>query len=195
MSLQLTSSHDWLDRLGRSRHALAVLFLLSMMETLFLPIPLEFVLIPWMLCHSDKKWSIAGAALGGNVTAAIGGYYLGFFFMDQWEPALINFFGDQSSYQELEKQLEEDGFMSILTIGISPIPFQIAFLAAGATGFPIYLFGLAAILSRGVRYFGLAVLVKLAGPSAIKVWKRYSTPIGILILGGVVLSLWLRLSS
>lgn len=194
MSPQLTSSRHWLNRLGRSGHALGLLFLLSAMETLFLPIPLEFILIPWMLCHPDRKWAIAGAALGGNLAAAIAGYYLGFFFMDQWGPALISFFGDQSSYVELEESLQEDGFMSILTIGISPIPFQIAFLAAGATGYPVYLFALAAMLSRGVRYFGLAALAHLAGPAAMKLWERYAAPIGILVLSGCALWLWRELS-
>jgi membrane protein YqaA with SNARE-associated domain len=194
MSSQLTSTRHWLNRLARSRHALGLLFLLSMMETLFLPVPLELVLIPWVLCHRDRKWAIAGAALGGNLTAAIAGYYLGFFFMDQWGATLISFFGDPASFEELKQSLQEDGFMTIVTIGFSPIPFQIAILAAGATGYPVLLFGLAAILSRGVRYFGLAVLVGIAGPAALNIWQRYALPIGVLMVGVIVIWWWLRLS-
>lgn len=194
-SFRITSTRDWLDRLGRSPHALGLLFVLSIMETLFLPIPLELVLIPWMLCHPDRKWVIASAALAGNLTAALSGYYLGFFLMEQWGPTLIDFFGDQASFEELKQSLQEDGFMTILTIGVSPLPFQIAMLAAGATGYPVLLFALAAAASRGVRYFGLAVLVGIAGPAAVRVWQRYALPLGILILAALGISLWIYLSA
>lgn len=193
--MRLTSSRDWLNRLVRSNHALALLFLLSMAETLVLPVPLELVLIPWMLCHPERKWTIAAVALAGNLTAAIGGYYLGFFFMDKWGPALIDFFGDQDTFEALKQELEEDGFLTIATIGLSPIPFQIAMLAAGATGYSVFLFALAAILARGVRYFGLAALVAIAGKAALDVWERYSKPIGIFILGAVGVWLWMQFSS
>lgn len=108
-SFQLTSARAWVNRLARSRHALTMLFALSMMETLILPVPLELVLIPWMLCHPERRWLIAASALAGNLTAALAGYYLGFFVMDLWGPEMINFFGDQNSYEELKAKLQEDG--------------------------------------------------------------------------------------
>lgn len=188
----LTSSRAWRHRLARSPHALGLLFLLSMLETWFLPVPLELVLIPWMLCHCDRRWAIAAAALGGNLTAALIGYYFGYFLMDHWGPELINFFGDQESFEQLKQNLEEDGFVTILTIGISPLPFQIAMLAAGATAYPVVLFLLAAMLSRGVRYFGLAFLVGLVGPRALEFWNRYSLPLGIGIAAALGGWLWMQ---
>ena len=65
---RLTSARAWLDRLDKSRHAMTLLFLASMMETLLIPIPIEVILIPWMLCHADRKWRIATVALAGNLT-------------------------------------------------------------------------------------------------------------------------------
>ncbi|MDO8860537.1 hypothetical protein Q6D67_02400 [Haliea sp. E1-2-M8] len=59
---ELSSSRAWLDRLDRSRHALWLLFAASMLETLIVPIPVEAILIPWMLCHPYRKWQIAGVA-------------------------------------------------------------------------------------------------------------------------------------
>lgn len=71
MPVKLTSARTWLDRLDRSRHALWLLFVASMMETLLVPIPIETILIPWMLCYPYRKWTIASVALGGNLTAAV----------------------------------------------------------------------------------------------------------------------------
>lgn len=191
---KLTSARAWVNRLARSRHALALLFVLSIMETLILPVPLELVLIPWMLCHPDRRWMIAASALAGNLTAALVGYYLGFFVMDLWGAELIDFFGDQETYEELKSNLEADGFVTILTIGLSPVPFQIAMLAAGATAYPVLLFGFAALLARGVRYFGLAALAGLIGLNAVKAWKRYALPLGMLILIVGCVSLWAKWS-
>ncbi len=78
--------------------------------------------------------------------------------------------------------------MAVLTIGIVPVPFQIAMLAAGASDYPYPLFLLAAMLGRGIRYFGLAVLVALMGDAALRLWKRHARTIGI--LGLVLFGLW-----
>ncbi len=194
-AVKLFSAKAWLDRLDQSRHALVLLFVASMLETLILPIPIEVILIPWMLCHPHRKWTIASVALAGNLTAAVLGYYLGVFAMDQWGDTLIGFFGSESAYQEFEARFEEDGFMAILAIGIVPIPFQIAMLAAGASGYPVLLFLLAAALARGGRYFGLALLVAVFGKSAMKLWERHSKPVGLVLLALLCIWVWFKLTS
>ncbi len=160
-----------------------------MAETLLVPIPIEVILIPWMLCHPERKWTVAGVALAGNLTAATLGYYFGVFAMDQWGDTLISFFGSQESYEQFQQRFSEDGFVAILSIGIIPVPFQIAMLAAGANGYPIALFLLAAMIGRGVRYFGLALLVAIAGEAATRFWDQYSKPLGALLL--VLAGAWL----
>lgn len=167
---------------------MTLLFLASMMETLLIPIPIEVILIPWMLCHADRKWRIATVALAGNLTAATLGYYLGMFAMDQWGDTLVGFFGGEAAYEEFDEQIREDGFMAILAIGIVPIPFQIAMLVAGASAYPIALFLAAACLARGTRYFGLALLIAVAGKSALDIWNRHAKPIGI--AGLVLFAVW-----
>lgn len=185
--LHLTSTRDWLERLNRSRHALWLLFGASMLETLLVPIPIEIILIPWMLCHPERKWTIAGVALAGNLTAASLGYLLGVSVMEQWGDQLVGLFGSQEAFEAFRAKLQEEGFMAVATIGITPVPFQIAMLAAGASGYPYPHFLLAAMLGRGLRYFGLAVLVALAGNAALGLWERHSRKIGLalLILCGV----------
>ncbi len=184
----LTSARAWLDRLDRSRHAMLLLFLASMMETLLIPIPIEVILIPWMLCHPHRKWRIAAVALAGNLAAATLGYYLGVFAMDQWGDTLVAMFGGQEAYDAFDQQFRQEGFKAILAIGIIPIPFQIAMLVAGASGYPIALFLAAACAARGLRYFGLALLIKVAGKAALDLWNRHAKPIGI--IGLVLFAVW-----
>ncbi|MFT6430695.1 MAG: hypothetical protein ACJAXR_002986 [Halopseudomonas sp.] len=48
--------------------------------------------------------------------------------------ALIALFGSAETYQSFAEQIHTDGFASILAVGVTPTPLQIAMLAAGATG-------------------------------------------------------------
>lgn len=185
----LVSSTVWLNRLAESNHAYWLLFLASMLETLLIPIPIEIIIIPWMLTHPDKKWRIAAVALAGNLTAATLGFWLGSLAMDQWGDTLISFFGGQQAYDSFQTRFEEQGFLAILAIGITPVPFQIAMLVAGASNYPFPLFLAAACIARGVRYFGLALLVRIFGDAATRIWKKHSRKVGALLL--VLLLAWL----
>lgn len=185
----LASATAWLNRLSESRHAYWLLFVASMLETLLVPIPIEVILIPWMLAQPEKKWRIASVALAGNLTAAMVGYGLGGLAMAQWGDSLIAFFGDQSTYADFQARFAENGFLAILAIGIVPVPFQIAMLVAGASHYPLPLFLLAAVLARGVRYYGLAILVAIAGDAAMDVWHRHARPVGTALV--VLFGVWL----
>ncbi|SHF34940.1 membrane protein YqaA, SNARE-associated domain [Modicisalibacter ilicicola DSM 19980] len=174
----LASSTAWLNRLAESNHAYWLLFVASMLETLLIPIPIEVILIPWMLSHPDRKWIIAGVALAGNLTAATLGFWIGSLAMEQWGDMLISLFGGQQAYDSFQTRFDAQGFMAILAIGIIPVPFQIAMLVAGASGYPYLLFLAAACLARGARYFGLALLVRVFGDAAMRLWQHHSRKIG-----------------
>lgn len=181
------SAQTWLDRLDRSAYALPLLFVLSMLETLIIPIPIETILIPWILSQSRRRWTIATVALAGNITAAALGYWLGALAMEQWGDTLISLFGGVQAYDSFAEQIRSNGFMSVLAVGITPTPLQIAMLAAGATGYSFMLFILAVTLSRSARYYGLVLLVHFAGDAAMRLWKKYARQIGaaLLVLAGI----------
>lgn len=185
---RLASATAWLDHLSRSRHAMSLLFLASVLETLIVPIPIETILIPWMLAQPRRKWRLAGVALAGNLCAAAVGYALGAWALQTWGGTLIPLFGGQDAYAAFQARMASDGFMAVLAVGIIPIPFQIAMLAAGSSGYSFLLFMLAALLARSLRYFGLAVLVHLAGDAALSLWQRHARPIGL--LGVAVFGVW-----
>lgn len=185
----LASASAWLSRLAESRHAFWLLFVASMLETLLIPIPIEVILIPWMLTHPRKKWRIASVALAGNLTAALIGFGLGNLVMDQWGGALIAAAGGQAAYENFQAHFDANGFQAILLIGIVPVPFQIAMLVAGASDYPLHLFLLASFLARGIRYFGLALLVTLTGGAAMRLWHRHARPVGAALL--LLFGMWL----
>ncbi len=69
------------------------------------------------------------------------------------------------------------------------------FLAVtSGAGYSFVLFLLAVTLSQSARYFGLALLVHIAGDAALRLWKRYSRQLGAALLVLAGMWLWLAFS-
>ena len=182
----------WMDRLGNSKRALWTLFVASIAETLLVPIPIELILIPYMLANRARIWITAAVVLAGNLVAALFGYALAYFAFSTFAPGLIEQMGWTAAFAEFEAMFARSGFWAVFAVGIIPIPFQIGMLVAGAAKYPFALFLAAAVLSRGLRYFGLGALVYYLGEKTMGFVERHkrSVAIGSLLVGIAVLG-WL----
>lgn len=185
----------WLDRLHRSRKALWLLFVASFLETIVVPIPIELVLIPFMLTNRHRLWRTATVVTAGCLAASVLGYGVGYWLFESVGRWAIESLGWQEGYEQFRALFAAHGFWAILAIGVVPIPFQTAMLAAGAAAYPVHMFVLAATIARGIRYFGLAALVRATGDRAIRLWRRHrllaSVSLLALIAGFFLLSHWL----
>ncbi|GHF94794.1 YqaA family protein [Thalassotalea marina] len=177
------------DKLVNSKHMLSGVTVASFLESTIVPIPLEAVLVPMMQARRDKLWLIALMATLGCMLGALVGYALGYYLFDAVGDWMITTFFSQEQFDTVKQQMQDQGFWFVLTLGIVPIPFQIAMLAAGATQYSILMFILATAIARSIRYFGLAVVVYYAGNKAERVIKKHKTK-SIIVLTGFVLLLW-----
>lgn len=173
-----------------SKHLVAGIFLASFAESTLVPIPLETVLVPAMQANRDRLWLLAGAALGGCILGALLGYAIGYWLFDAIGPQLVAWFSDPQQYQQTLARMRANGFWFVLSVGITPIPFQIAMLAAGAVRYSLLGYLVATLLARGLRYYGLAVLVWRFGDDAQALFERHQrTSIALVTL--IVISAWL----
>lgn len=184
MAITSKRTKQWFERINGSKHMLWLISTLSFLETIILPIPIELVLIPLMAINKRRVWMIATVTTVGCLVASLVGYGVGMALFQSVGTWFIEFMGMQDSYQSFQTFFSQYGFVAILSIGILPIPFQIAMITAGLSGYPILLFVLAALLARGVRYFGLAWLVHRFGHRVEKMWKRHALMTSL--VGGVV---------
>jgi membrane protein YqaA with SNARE-associated domain len=160
---------NWID----SRWMMPSLGVASFLESIVIPIPLEAILIPLMQKRRERVWWLAGVALLGCVIGAAVGYAVGWGFMETGGQWLIERMGWQEQLDAAQQRMAADGFLFILTVSVVPIPFQIAMIAAGATGYPVGLYLLATLISRGFRYFGLALLVLWLGDRAEAWYEKH----------------------
>ena len=163
----------WNARFGRSRSAMPLFFTASVAETLLVPIPIELIMVPWMLANRARIFLVATVVLAGNLAAAVFGYYVGYFAFNSFGRGLIERMGWAEPFGQFQALFADYGFWTIVAIGVVPIPFQIAMLVAGAAGYPIVLFVVAAVLARGSRYYGLGALVYYLGDQTMAFWQRH----------------------
>ena len=172
-----------------SKHMLKSITVASFLESTIVPIPLEAVLIPLMQARREKLWLIALTATIGCIIGAIFGYALGYYLFDVVGDWVINTFSNPEQFEQVKQNMQAQGFWFVLTLGIVPIPFQIAMLAAGATKYSIFLFLLATVIARSIRYFALAAVVYYAGNQAERIIQKHKTK-ALVAISVLVLLLW-----
>ncbi len=158
------------ERLANSRVGVGVL---SMGESTVVPIPLEAIIMPLMIAWPRRAWSIAAAALVGCLIGSSIFYVLGNLLFEPVVQPLLDRFGLQQSYESTLNELSQGGyFWAVFMISLGPAPLQLATLGAGASelGFPTFF--AAILVSRSIRYLGLALLCNLLGERI----RRYRFP-------------------
>lgn len=172
-----------------SKHMLTGITFASFLESTIVPVPLEAIMVPLMQARRDKLWLIALMATLGCVVGAIFGYALGYYLFDLLGQWVIDTFFSQQQFDSVKQQMQNQGFWFVMTLGIAPIPFQVAMLAAGATKFSLGLFLLATVIARAIRYFGLAAVVYFTGNKAEQLIKKYKIA-AIAVLTALVIGVW-----
>jgi len=179
----------WATRMIYSRHAFWGLGIASFLESILIPIPLEAILVPLMQARRNQIFLLSTIALLGCLAGAAVGYFVGYYVFDAIGPRLVEVVSTPEQFEHVRVRMEQDGFWFIVSVGVIPIPFQIAMLAAGTTSYSFFLFMLASALSRALRYYGLGLLVLIAGNRAQAIFERHKVP-AAMVITLVVLVIW-----
>lgn len=189
MSQTAPSGESRLDRLARHRTGLAAL---SFAESTVVPIPLETVVAPLMVGHPKRALGIALAIWLGCLAGALVFFLIGIWLVDPVVRPVLQWLGLAQTFEDMTARLGREGlFWSVFLVSFSPAPMQLATLGAGAAGAQVVPFLAAIALSRGLRYFGLALLALILGPQVARIGlpKRYLIP-GMIAVLAVLWGLW-----
>jgi len=100
----------------------------------------------------EKAWRYAGICLAGSAAGSILGYLFGALALEWFGRQLIAELGYQDSYDELSAAFHKWGWLVIIVKGLTPFPFQVATVFAGAIRLDFELFLFAVAVSRTARY-------------------------------------------
>jgi len=192
--------YDWI--LGWAEHPYGgvALFVLAFAEASFFPIPPDPLLIALVLGFQAKAFKFAFQATLASVLGACFGFWIGhtlwwadtavFSGVANWFFAHVPGF-TQELFFHVQGLYEEWNFWVIFTAGLTPIPYKVFTIAAGAFDVSIVMMILASIVSRGARFFIVAWMIWKWGEPIKGFIDKYFNWLAllftVLLVGGFVL--------
>jgi len=182
--------YDWTMSLAGSRKAGTWLAAVSFAESSFFPIPPDVMLVPMVLARRDKAFTYALICTIASVLGGILGYCIGLFLFDSVGAWLIRVYGYGQSFDDFRAAYAEYGAWIILIKGLTPIPFKLVTIASGFAAYHFPLFVALCVITRGVRFFLVALLLRKFGePVRTFIERRLDAVMWgllIVIVGGFV---------
>jgi membrane protein YqaA with SNARE-associated domain len=182
--------YDWMMGLAGGRLAPHALFWVSFAESSFFPIPPDVMLIPMVLKERAKAWFYAGLATVASVIGGVFGYAIGFFLLESIGRPVIDFYGLSAKFDQAAAWFNDYGVPILIIKGMTPIPYKLLTITAGAVHMNLLAFVGASIIARAMRFFLVAGLLYWFGePIRTFIEKRLTlvTTAGVaLLVGGFV---------
>lgn len=181
--------YDWVMRLAGTRQAPAALAVISFAESSFFPIPPDVMLAPMVLAKPDRAFRYAAICTGASVLGGLLGYAIGLYLAPVGH-AILGLFGHPQGEAEFRSWFDRWGLWVILIKGATPIPYKLVTITAGFARFDLFTFVWASILTRGVRFFSVATILKYFGPALLHKFERrinlYGGLLLALLIGGIL---------
>jgi membrane protein YqaA with SNARE-associated domain len=172
--------------LAASPYAAWWLAAIAFAEASFFPIPPDALLIPMALAKPPAAWRFAAICTLGSVAGGALGYLIGLAVFDQIARPILNLYGYGAAYAAFQAKFQEYGVWIILVKGLTPIPYKIVTIAAGAARFDFATFMAASVLTRGARFFLVATLLHFFGDSVRDFIERRLTLVTSALAVGVI---------
>ncbi|HCI48801.1 MAG: hypothetical protein A2977_00925 [Alphaproteobacteria bacterium RIFCSPLOWO2_01_FULL_45_8] len=149
----------WLLEKSKHRHAPWYLALVSFTESSVSFIPPDPMMIPMIVAHKERAWSLAFLTTLSSVVGGALGYAIGFYLFERIGVPLLKTYGLMEKITVFQTFFNEWGFWAIVIKAFTPIPFKLVTITAGALKFNFGLFMLASTLSRSIRFYLEAAVV------------------------------------
>jgi membrane protein YqaA with SNARE-associated domain len=168
-----------------------LLALLSFTESVIFPIPPDVMLAPMAMTQPQRAWRLAALTTVSSVAGGILGYLLGYWAYDVAVVPLVETLGYQDKLATVTEWFTTYGIWIVFIAGFSPIPYKLFTVTAGVMQMAFLPFVLASAVSRGLRFYLVAWLLKTGGPAMAVKLRLYVDRIGwsvvvLAILGYVV---------
>lgn len=190
--------YDWVLHWAHTPHGATALVLLAVAESSFFPIPPDPLLVALCLGAPLRSLRFAALATGASVVGGIVGYGIG---AGAWSLLDEFFFAyvpgvTPAAFERVGALYARYDFWAVFLAGLTPIPYKVFTLSSGAFGIHFGVFVVASVLSRGARFFLVAVLIRRYGPPVRSFIDRYFNLLTwvfgiLLVLGFLVVELLL----
>jgi len=190
----LRRCYDWTLSWAEHPQAQFALFLIAVIEASVFPIPPDILLLALALGRPELGLRLAAISTAGSLLGAGIGYAIGMLLFVSVAQPLLEFYGAMEQFAHVQDLFREYGLWVVLVAGFSPIPFKVVTISAGAFGLPFVGFALAALLSRGARFFLEGAILRWGGSRLRMLLERHfewlTISVVLLVAAGFV-ALWM----
>ena len=158
--------YAWTMRLAEHRHAPYWLFVVAVAEASVFPIPVEGILLPMMFAQPRKGWWYSTIATAGTIVGGAIGFAIGYLLYDSVGKAILEFYGHTDAYKNFAELYREWGGWIVFAGGFTPIPYKVVSIASGVVHMDFFIFILASLISRGLRFYIQAAILWWFGDAA-----------------------------
>ncbi|MDV6330130.1 YqaA family protein [Asticcacaulis sp. 201] len=180
--------YNWLLNLAGTKHAEKALAAVSFAEASFFPIPPDIMLIPMVLARPERAWRTAAICSIASVVGGFLGYAIGYYAgpLGVW---ILGLFGHPNGLKEFHDWFEKYGVFLIFAKGLTPIPYKLVTISAGLAQFSLMWFFIASAITRSLRFFLVAGLVKKFGPEITELMEKRFYLVGTIVVVLIVVGI------
>ena len=187
----LRKLYDWTLEKSKDPKAPWFLAIISFSESSFFLIPPDVILIPMIIAKRAKAWFFAFICTISSVLGGVAGYFIGYFFYLTIGEFIIELYSYQSEYSDFQSKYEGEIWLwFVFFAGLTPFPFKIITIASGALKINMISFVAIALVSRGLRFYLVATLLKFFGNYIKEYIDKYFNILTfvffILLIGGFI---------
>ncbi|WP_284947228.1 YqaA family protein [Acidisoma cladoniae] len=158
--------YDRILALAAHRHAAWYLAGIAFAEASVFPVAPDAMLAAMGLARRERIWFYALICTIGSVAGGALGYLIGYAVFDRLALPVIHFYHMDHAFQTFRDRFAQYGVALILLKGLTPIPYKIVTIAAGAAKFSVWQFMAASLVTRGGRFFLVALVIRHFGTRA-----------------------------
>jgi len=180
--------YQWVLHWAETPYGAPALFLLSLAESSFFPIPPDVLQIALSISKPRRSFYYATVSGIGSVLGGIVGWLIGFAFwaavggvFEAYVPGC-----SPENFQRVRELYERWGFLALLGAAFTPIPYKVFTISAGVFHISLLVLILASSLGRFARFYAVATCIFFFGPAVKELLDKYLELISLLLFAMLV---------
>ncbi len=177
----------WVEAFADSPYGIWALAGMSFAESSFFPVPPDVLLIALCLGRPELAFVFAAVCSVSSVFGGAAGYLLGYY---GGRPLLKRLFKEEK-VRAVESYYDRYNAWATGIAGLTPLPYKVFTISGGAFAINFKIFVLASVVSRSLRFFAVAAIVRFLGEPARQFIDDYLGWLTIAFVILLVLGFWL----
>ena len=178
----LADLYNWTMSLMASPNAPLWLFVVAFIESSVFPIPPDVLLIGMGVANPHLSFLYATICTVGSVMGGMLGYCIGYY---GGRPIAIKLFKEQRVLAA-ERIYQKYDIWAVAIAGFTPVPYKVFTILTGVMEAKFWRFVVVSALSRGARFFMVAVLLFFFGESIKGFLDKYFGWLTIALFAGII---------